>query len=54
MVEACISLIRFSSTNATAGFTPEQKEVSQQVLWPVYFQRLITVEEWAATLDKKV
>jgi hypothetical protein len=43
----------FSSTNATAGFTTVQKDVSQQLLWPVYFENLTTVEEWAATLEEK-
>lgn len=43
-----------SSTNATAGFTTEQKDISQSVLGPVYFQNIMTVEEWAAILKERV
>ena len=41
-------------TNATAGFSTEQKDTSQRLLWPVFFEKLSTVEEWAEGLEKKV
>ena len=47
----CSDLV--SSTNATAGFTTEQKDVSQRLLWPVFFEKVTTVEDWAASLGKE-
>jgi len=52
-VGTCSSLMPLSSTNATAGFTLEQKKMSQGLVWSVLFQKLMTVEEWVVSLEKK-
>jgi hypothetical protein len=31
----------------------EQKEVSQKMLWPVFFEKVVTVEEWVESLGVK-
>lgn len=51
---ADICLISHLRTNATAGFTLEQKDAATELIWPVVFEKVITVEEWAATLEKNV
>ncbi|KAL7949766.1 Isochorismatase-like protein [Trichoderma barbatum] len=37
-------------SNATAGFTIEQKDVAVSLIWPLLVECVMTVEEWAASI----
>lgn len=38
------------SSNATAGFTIEQKDAAVNLIWPLLVERVMTVEEWADSI----
>ncbi|EHK21603.1 uncharacterized protein TRIVIDRAFT_192081 [Trichoderma virens Gv29-8] len=37
-------------SNATAGFTIEQKDAAVNLIWPLLVERFMSVEEWAASI----
>ncbi|PKK51305.1 hypothetical protein CI102_3901 [Trichoderma harzianum] len=37
-------------SNATAGFTIEQKDAAVKLIWPLLVERVMTVEEWADSI----
>ncbi|KAM6480498.1 Isochorismatase-like protein [Trichoderma sp. SZMC 28011] len=37
-------------SNATAGFTIEQKDAAVNLIWPLLVERVMTVEEWADSI----
>ncbi|KAI5474366.1 hypothetical protein MNV49_003490 [Pseudohyphozyma bogoriensis] len=40
-------------SDATAGFSTEQKDAATNLIWPLFANRVLTTDEWVATLKSK-
>ncbi|OQU98454.1 hypothetical protein CLAIMM_04240 [Cladophialophora immunda] len=38
-------------TNATAGFSTRQKDAATELIWPLFADKVITVQEWAKSIS---
>lgn len=38
------------SKDATAGFAKDETDAATDLVWPLFADKVVTVEEWASTL----